>query len=63
MTAESVQWSGYGLDDRGSIPGKGGKGFLPFRHCIQTFSGDHPVSDQWILVYFSQGVKRQGRHI
>jgi hypothetical protein len=34
--------SGYGLSDRGSIPGRGERIFL--QACVQTGSGDHPAS-------------------
>jgi hypothetical protein len=34
--------SGYGLDDRGSIPGRG-KMIFPLA-CVQTGSGAHPAS-------------------
>jgi hypothetical protein len=40
--ARSVQWLGYGLDDRGSIHGRGSDFSLP--HRVQTGSGAHPAS-------------------
>jgi hypothetical protein len=35
--------SDYGLDDRGSIPGRG-RGFFSSSLCVQTSSGAHPAS-------------------
>jgi hypothetical protein len=35
--------SDYGLDDRGSIPGRG-KGYFSSSLCVQTGSGAHPAS-------------------
>jgi hypothetical protein len=35
---------GYGLDDRGSIPGRGNDGILSLLHHVQTGSGAHIAS-------------------
>jgi hypothetical protein len=38
--AQSAQWLGYGMDDRGSIPGRGNDGiFFPLRNRVQADSG------------------------
>jgi hypothetical protein len=42
--ALSVQRLDYGLDDRGSIPGRGNDGNFSHRHRIQTGSAARPVS-------------------
>jgi hypothetical protein len=41
--AQSVWRLGYGLDDRGSIPGGGSDDIFSLRHCFQTGSGAHPA--------------------
>jgi hypothetical protein len=41
--AQSVQRLGYGLDDRGSVPGRGNGGILFLRHRVQTGSAAHPA--------------------
>jgi hypothetical protein len=46
VLAQSVQEVGYGLDDRGSIPGRSNDGVFILRHCVQTGSGAHLVSYQ-----------------
>jgi hypothetical protein len=46
---------GYGLDDRGSIPGRASDGIFPLRHRVQTGSG------RSLLSVGSRGVKRRGR--
>jgi hypothetical protein len=35
---------GYGLDDQGSIPGRGDDGNISLRYRVQTDSGPHPAS-------------------
>jgi hypothetical protein len=40
--AQSAQWLGYKLNDRGSIPGMG-QGFFSFCYNIQACSENHPV--------------------
>jgi hypothetical protein len=41
---QSVQWLGYGLDERGSIPSRDNDGILRPHHSVQTGSGAHPPS-------------------
>jgi hypothetical protein len=43
LTAQSVQRLGYGLDDRGSIPGRG-ENFFPFRQRVHTGSAAQPIA-------------------
>jgi hypothetical protein len=50
---------GCGLDDRGSIPGRGWDIFL--RHRVRTGSRDHPTSYRMGNGSFSPGVRRPGR--
>jgi hypothetical protein len=52
---QSVQRLRYGLDDRGSIPGRGKKGL--FRHSVQTGSGAQPVSNTMCIGVHSPAVK------
>jgi hypothetical protein len=40
---ESVQCLGYGLDNRGSIPGRGKEVNFSLPHRVQTGLGTHPV--------------------
>jgi hypothetical protein len=43
------------MDDRGSIPGKYHNLSVPY--CVQTDSGVHPASIQWVLATLSSGLK------
>jgi hypothetical protein len=52
--AHSLQWLGYGLDDLGSIPGRGSNRF-------QIGSGAHPASYHIGTGVLSQGLKRLER--
>jgi hypothetical protein len=60
--AQSVWGLGYGLEDRGSIPGKGEDGiFVSLRHRVQTGYGDHsPPPTQWVPGALTQRIKRPG---
>jgi hypothetical protein len=42
--AQSVQWLGYGLDDRNSIPDRVDDGIFSLCHRVQTGSEAHPAS-------------------
>jgi hypothetical protein len=50
LSAKSVSWLGHGLDDKGSIPGKGREGIFLFASSYQMGTEA-----------FSLGVKRPGR--
>jgi hypothetical protein len=50
--------TGYGLDGRGSIPGRGKIFFL--LHSVQTGSEDHPASFSTGIVSDLLGVKATG---
>jgi hypothetical protein len=39
-----AQWLGYGLDDSGSVPGRGKEEISFLYHSVQTGSGSHPAS-------------------
>jgi hypothetical protein len=45
----------WGLDGRGSIPGKGKR--FSLLHSVQTGSGAHPGGVQWVPVTVSSGLK------
>jgi len=53
----SVQRLSYGLDDRGSFPGRGGDRIYSLRHRIQTDSGAHPASYPMGMLGLSPGSK------
>jgi len=44
MVAQSVSRLGYGLDDSGSILGRGNDGICSLRHRFQTCTGTHSSS-------------------
>jgi hypothetical protein len=60
--AQLIQWLGYGLDERGSIPGRERRGIFSPRRYVQTGSGTHSASSTLLyLGLLSPGVKRLGR--
>jgi len=44
LVAQSIWRLGYGLDDRGSFPGRVCDGILSLYHCVQTGPGAYPAS-------------------
>jgi hypothetical protein len=55
--AQSVHRLGYGLDDRGSIPGRDNDGIFSHRHSAQTGLGPTKPPIQWVPGALSQGGK------
>jgi hypothetical protein len=51
--------TGYGLDGRGSISGRGKR--VSLLHSHRTGSGAHPASSPWVLRALSSGLKLPGR--
>jgi hypothetical protein len=54
--------TGYGLDDRMiGVRFPAGTGNFSLRHCVQTDSGAHQASYQWVPGVVSLGVNRSVR--
>jgi hypothetical protein len=60
LIGRSVYWLGYGLDDRGSIPGTARDCFL-FATASRPAQGLTQPPIQWVPRAFTPGVRRSGR--
>jgi len=55
-SSKAVYRLGYGMDELGSVPGRGSDGVLSPCHCVQTGSGTHPASYSMDTVSKEAGV-------